>query len=134
MKKRVNSQIVDQWVEKAESDLYNATIVVMHSDPPADTICFHCHQTAEKYVKAFLVANKVMFKKVHDLGYLLNLCLAIDPDFEELRDSMEVLNGYYIETRYPLDFPIYYSLKEANEAVDLAHRVKKFVRGKLGLE
>lgn len=125
------SPLARQWVEKAENDLRNATIVVREKDPPTDTICFHCHQTAEKYLKAYLVSKNLPLHKVHDLRYLLNQCLRIDPELAELEEAIEALNGYYIETRYPLDDPILYSIEEALEAVDLAHRVRNVVAGKL---
>jgi HEPN domain-containing protein len=45
-----------KWVEKADHDLRNAEYVLtMEQDCPTDTVCFHCHQCAEKYLKALLV-------------------------------------------------------------------------------
>lgn len=131
MKKQHRSPIVEQWVEKAENDLRNATIVVKEPDPPTDTVCFHCHQTAEKYFKAFLTANAVSFRKVHDLRYLLNLCISKEPSFECLDNAVSVLNRYYIEARYPLDMPVRYPVEEAQKAADLAYEVREFVRNLL---
>jgi len=125
------SPLVDQWIEKAENDLRNATIVVREKDPPTDTVCFHCHQVAEKYLKAYLIARHLASPRVHDLGYLLNQCIALDPAFAELEAAMATLNGYYIESRYPLDFPIHYSLEEAQQAVDLAHEIRGFIAEKI---
>lgn len=129
---QLKSQIVDQWVEKAENDLRNATIVIGEKDPPTDTVCFHCHQTAEKYLKAFLLASGKLFRKVHDLKYLLNECSSVDAEFKTLEEEIDILNMYYIESRYPLDMPIRYPVGEAGKAVDFAHDVKKFVSAKLG--
>ena len=40
---------IRQWVEKAEHDLRNAECVLtLEKDCPADTVCFHSQQCAEK--------------------------------------------------------------------------------------
>jgi HEPN domain-containing protein len=41
--------------EKAEHDLLNVRNDLVATDIPTDTVCFHCHQAAEKYFKGFLV-------------------------------------------------------------------------------
>lgn len=65
---------VRRWVEKAEHDLRNAEYVLtLGEDCPTDTVCFHCQQCAEKYLKAILVSRGVAFPKTHDLVLLLNL-------------------------------------------------------------
>lgn len=105
MTKQADPTIANQWIEKAENALRNATIVVREPNPPTDTICFHCHQVAEKYLKAFLIAQGIPAPKVHDLRYLVNLCLSKDDEFSQLKEAAGVLNNYYIESRYPLDLP-----------------------------
>ncbi|MFO7905763.1 MAG: HEPN domain-containing protein, partial [Pirellulaceae bacterium] len=37
-----------------------------------------CQQAAEKHLKAFLVAHGVPFDRVHNLVYLLDLCVEVD--------------------------------------------------------
>ncbi len=65
---------VRQWVEKAEHDLRNAEhVLTLTEDCPTDTVCFHCHQCAEKYLKALLVAHGIAFPRTHDLVVLFNL-------------------------------------------------------------
>jgi HEPN domain-containing protein len=60
--------IVRGWVEKAESDLKNARIVLGAGEEcPADTVAFHAQQCAEKYLKALLVFEGIDFPKTHDL-------------------------------------------------------------------
>ena len=43
------------WLKKADSDLKNAELVLSAADehPPYDTVCFHCQQAVEKYLKHF---------------------------------------------------------------------------------
>jgi len=51
------TEVVRGWIEKAENDLRNAEYVLqMEQGCPTDTVCFHCHQCAEKYLKALLVS------------------------------------------------------------------------------
>ena len=65
---------IRRWVEKAEHDLRNAEhVLTLAEDCPTDTECFHCHQCAEKYLKALLVAHGIAFPRTHDLVVLFNL-------------------------------------------------------------
>ncbi len=117
-----------QWFAKGDNDLRNAQIVIAAEQPPTDTICFHCQQAAEKYLKGFLVANGVDFSRVHDLNYLLSLCRQVNEDFAAIVEETSTLTGYAVLARYPLDIPIEYSLEEAQEALLAAQRVVDFVR------
>ena len=122
----VNTEI-RRWIEKADHDLRNGEYVLtLGEECPADTVCFHAHQCAEKYLKALLVWQGVVFPRTHDLVVLLNLvpgkcalCLRID--------QVQPLNRYSVEARYPGDWdPI--DLQEATEAMSMARRVREAVR------
>lgn len=65
---------IRRWVEKADHDLRNAELVVIHTeDCPTDTVCFHCQQCTEKYLKVLLISRGIAFPKTHDLVVLFNL-------------------------------------------------------------
>ena len=106
---------VNAWKQKAENDLRTAEIVLSTENPPTDAICFHAQQCAEKYLKSYLTSKDVTIEKTHDLTRINNICIEIDPDFEELSDNAELLSGYAVEIRYPGDF-IECSIEEAEEA------------------
>ena len=56
--------VVQQWVQKAESDLKTATYTLqLAEDCPTDTVCFHAQQCIEKYVKALLVLTGLDFPR-----------------------------------------------------------------------
>jgi len=57
-----DSKIVMEWLKKADEDFGFAMSVVEDSTFYAQ-ICFHFHQAAEKYLKAFIIANDIEFKK-----------------------------------------------------------------------
>jgi len=121
---------IRRWVEKAEHDLRNAEYVLtLKEDCPTDTVCFHCQQCAEKYLKALLVSLGIAFPKTHDLVVLFNL----NPSESGLSlqvEEVQPLNRYSVEARYPGDWdPI--DTQEAAEAVNMARGVRKAVRSVL---
>jgi HEPN domain-containing protein len=125
--------IVRGWIEKAESDLKNARLVLgAAEDCPADTVAFHAQQCAEKYLKALLVFEGIDFPKTHDLDALIGLL----PGTHTIPLSVEEqrrLTSYATVTRYPGDYePV--TLANARRAVALARRVRKYVRSVLPRE
>lgn len=101
-----------------------------------DTACFHCHQAAEKYLKGYLTSKDIQFAKSHDLDYLSKLCTETCNEFESLREEILILNKYGIESRYPADIPLYYSVEETKKSIDLAKEIIGFIKGamKAGLQ
>ncbi|MBM3745932.1 MAG: HEPN domain-containing protein [Acidobacteria bacterium] len=127
------SELVRQWIEKAENDLRNAThTLTLEEDCPFDTVCFHAQQCAEKYLKALLLSAGVDVPRTHDLRALMLLIPAHLPwrlDLERLLG----LNRYSVEARYPGEWePI--SRDEAEQAVRIAREVRAAVRKLLLLE
>ena len=73
-----------QWYEKADHDIKNATIIIANAPDILDTVCFHCQQAVEKYLKAYLVYKEYDFEKTHNLKYLRETCSIYDSDFENI--------------------------------------------------
>ena len=65
-----------RWVRKAEADLEGANDLAQAVRPYHDLICFHCQQSAEKYLKAFLQEHRVVFPRTHSLIELLEIVMA----------------------------------------------------------
>ena len=90
------------WINKAEGDwettLREAAVTV---SPNLDAVCFHAQQCAEKYLKAKLVLSDVSFRYSHDLLYLLELVLPIEPGWQFLHDSLFELTTFSVASRYP---------------------------------
>lgn len=120
-----------EWLIKANNDLRSAEILMRDPDPPTDTICYHCQQALEKYLKGFLTRHQIEFIKTHDLDYLFKLCLKIDKNFNDYQDDILSVNKYAIETRYPADLPIFYSVKEAKLTLETTKEIIKFISSKL---
>lgn len=122
--------IVKQWVEKAENDLLTAEhTLTLKEKCPFDTICFHAHQCAEKYLKALLTLHSAPFPKTHNLPQLLSIIPEeIDLGFQQ--SDLLLINRYSIDTRYPGDWePI--TRDEAQDAVHTAKMIRGEVRAKL---
>ncbi len=127
--------VVISWFKKAENDLTNAQNTIKMETPPTDTICFHAQQCAEKYLKGFLTFHEIEFPKTHSIEDLVLLCKRAEPSIESEVGDVEILSSYGVEIRYPDE--IYYDIpkEDAQEAIDLAKKVKtvvlKYLEGKI---
>jgi HEPN domain-containing protein len=90
-----------EWLAKGWHDLVSARSLLCHEPEVTDTIAFHCQQAVEKALKAYLVYYGRTFDRVHNLGYLLDICGEIDEVCEQLRNAAEVLTPYGVGARYP---------------------------------
>ena len=46
------TELINEWITKAENDLLNVENNLNSKSIPLDTVCYHCQQAAEKYLKA----------------------------------------------------------------------------------
>ena len=126
------NEVTDEWVTKADNDFNSADRLLHSGDVPLiDTGCFHCHQCAEKYLKAFLTDHLIRFERTHVLVDLMALCLPVDKDFSKIAGDLNSLEGYAVAIRYP---GAIVSVELAEEAFKAADRIRKFVRNKLGIK
>ncbi len=122
-----------KWIQLAELDLKSAKDLLNNNEPVTSAICFHCQQTVEKYLKAFLIYNQKEISRTHDLTFLINQCIKIDEEFKILFElEVDTLTFYAVELRYPDDFYIP-TLDEARNAIELAHKTKEFINRKLNM-
>lgn len=120
-----------EWVQKAEADYLGAVYLRRHRKIPLpDLVCFHCQQSAEKYLKAFLQEAGATFPKTHNLLDLLQLLMRVNPSLKKLQADLLVLEDYAVKFRYP---GISSTLKQAAEAMRALASVRKIVRRTLGL-
>lgn len=127
-----NPQFVAEWVQKAEGDFQTATRMIRwRKNPQLDSVCYHCQQCAEKYLKAYLLQHSVNFPWIHNLPKLNELCIQVDGSFALINDLLETLNPFEAETRYPGYFA---DKDDVRIALAAMKEVRKFVRDKLGLK
>lgn len=121
---------IDEWLEKAETDFKGALVLMKASDTEFfDLVCYHCQQSAEKILKAFLTSLKSSFPKTHDLYELLNLALSHQQDLEFIAEEFYFLNRFSVTVRYPGDHA---TKEEANDAIKAIKTIRKVLLDKLG--
>ncbi|MDO9231005.1 MAG: HEPN domain-containing protein [bacterium] len=123
------TKYVSDWLRLAEDDIATVEILIKENISP-NSICFHSQQAVEKLLKGFLAYQEKNVRKVHDIKMLVSLCEEIDKEFSDLYDEADYFSKFYIETRYPGDFPEF-SWTEAKEAFEAAKKIKEFVLAKI---
>ncbi len=130
----VHRLLILEWLYKADQDFGFAAMTVR--DPAIsfyDQICTSFHQAAEKYLKAYIVARELSFRKIHDLEKLLHICMTHDASLVSLEAACRFLNPFYVELRYA-DTPFLTATKhQAEEARRFASLVQQEIRKKLNI-
>jgi HEPN domain-containing protein len=119
-----------RWIRKAEDDLEGAIALTRRARPLNDLICFHCQQSAEKYLKALMIELGLSFPKTHRLEELLSLLLPQVRTLRPLRRALVALTRYAVDYRYPNENA---TKREAAAALRQATRVRAQIRVRLGL-
>ncbi len=102
--KQATKDFIKQWLLKANEDLLVVQKLTESEIVATSSICFHCQQALEKFLKAFLIANNIEIKRTHNIEYLLVECSEIDKEFANI-DPKE-LSDFGVDVRYPGDFYI----------------------------
>ena len=112
----------------AEDDLESAIILANYYKPKIEIACYHCHQCAEKTLKAFISFSNLKFKFIHNLNELCKDCQKIDISFSTIYPECKALNKYFSETRYikHLQFTEY----DMKQAIKQAEKILRFVKDK----
>ncbi len=119
-----------QWVRFAEEDLEGARNLAARNPPLRNLVCFHCQQSAEKYLKALLQELGLPVPRTHDLEELLDLLLPHDGTLAPLRRGLRSLTRYAVAFRYP---GVRATTRQMQAALRHAERVGRQLRGRLGL-
>ncbi|MBM3713308.1 MAG: HEPN domain-containing protein [Actinobacteria bacterium] len=69
----VNIEEAQKWQKLADMDLKTAEYLKNMKPLPIEIICYHCQQSAEKYLKGYLVFCGTAPPKMHDLDELCKL-------------------------------------------------------------
>jgi len=119
---------IKQWLLKANEDLLVVNKLTEDEILATSSVCFHCQQAVEKFLKAFLIANGVEIRKTHNIEYLLSECADFDCDFANI-DPKE-LSDFGVDTRYPGDMFVPDN-DETLEYKNLAFEIKELVELKI---
>lgn len=116
----------EEWLFKAGNDLESAKYLLTSEKKLYDIIVYHCQQSAEKSLKAFLAYNRQELNKTHDLKTLLDECKDILPQFNDILDDCIFLNPFATLYRYP-EGDLTPSLEEVEKAISTAEKIISFV-------
>jgi HEPN domain-containing protein len=124
------SELTRQWLQVATDDLSLAELANGAIPPMLSGVVYHCQQTFEKALKAFLVWHSQPVPRTHALPDLVILCQPIDPSFSSLAVMAAQVTPYGTAFRYP---PIVVGPTDldALEALDAARDVLAFVLARL---
>lgn len=96
--------LLEEWIDKAEGDYKSAVILNRtRKETPYDSVCYHCQQSAEKYLKAYLIQQGAIPRRTHDLEVLLFECTSYDASMSSLLPIVRLLDPFSVQFRYPGD-------------------------------
>jgi len=121
----MDNNTILEWFRFADTDLGAANHMLSMRPQPLEIICYHCQQSAEKYLKGYLIYKGVIEPpKTHNLVTLCNLCATYDNHFAEIRKQCVVLSDYGIQPRYPHE--LFIEEHHMTKALDYARQIKTF--------
>lgn len=121
---------IQAWLTKARQDLDAAEWLIESPISLYSAVGFHCQQSAEKAIKAYLTWKDFPFEKTHSLIALVGICLDFEPSFEQLRNAATFLNPYAVTFRYPGDVPNI-PREDAEQAIVHAKEIWGFIVSQL---
>ena len=127
---KTKTELINSWMNKANKDLLSVQHELSFPDAVTETVCFHCQQAVEKYLKGYLISLGISFAKTHEIGELITKCENKDREISVFKEEADKLTDYAIEIRYPDDWyeP---TLEEAREAFEIATKIKEFIQNKI---
>ena len=125
-----NNSLVQRWIEYSDQDLNLAKYVSENMYPkPIEAICYHCQQSAEKALKAYLIHSNIKPDRTHDLTFLRKECEKFDNGFATIALACSRLNPYSVKPHYPDELEITDS--DSQLALQDAEQINKFVKSKV---
>ena len=94
-----NREIVKEWINRAESNLYRARADWVSEKILYEDLCFDCQQSAEKSLKGLLIAMDHEAPKIHSIGNLLRLLHSTGLTIPEPVLLASALTEYAVDTR-----------------------------------
>jgi len=122
------TSLADEWFRYAKNDLIVAKHCFENVHPKQTEIAsYHCQQSAEKALKAFLLSRGIEPPKTHDLKVLCKMCHDIDNSFADIMIQCAHLNPYGVTVRYPNELSpndemVKHAINEAQRVFDFCQK------------
>lgn len=129
---KTKKDLINSWLDKAEKDFRTIQHESTFPDAVKESICFHCQQAVEKYLKAYLVFLDLKFPKTHEIGELIAIIEKIDKEIGSFRDEADKLTDYAVELRYPDDW-FEPSQDDVTEAIKITEQIRKYITTEIRL-
>lgn len=120
-----NKNLAIEWFKFADEDLSSAEFLLNKRPIPLEIICYHCQQSAEKYLKGYILLKGEKIQKTHDLIFLNNICKKYNEIFNKIEEECIELVDYGVEVRYPLN--IHIEEYDVKSALTSAKKIKKII-------
>ncbi|MGI6404245.1 MAG: HEPN domain-containing protein [Oscillospiraceae bacterium] len=114
------------WLDRAGEDIICAGLLVQN-DNCYNSAAFHCQQTIEKALKAYILLKSDVLPDGHNLPWLCKRAMRYDSTFSEWLDESATLNRCYIETRYPADLPLNLDFRQVMKYYQMAKSMYLFI-------
>ena len=128
----IDSLDIQKWIQFAEQDYDLVTAIMETHSPypiPVNIVCYHCQQSVEKILKAYLLAQGNTLEKTHDLKALLEQCCRYSSDFDSFKTACIKLTSYISSSRYPSDTEILE--QDMKLSIQAAGKILEFTKSKL---
>ena len=118
------------WLKKAKLDLKTAEHSLTSDQPLTEIALFHCQQSVEKSLKAFLTFHQTVFRKTHLIEEIGQQCIKIDSSLSGVISKAVPLTEYVSKYRYPgeIEEP---ELQEAQDAIQITKEVYNVIFSKI---
>ena len=123
-------KLTAEWVKKAEADFRAAVKLSRGRVALHDQVCFHCQQTAEKYLKSLMEELGLAIPRTHNLVAIFPLLTPYHLSLRSLRCGLDFLTRFAVDTRYPGETA---SKRQAQAALRWVERVRTPCRALLGV-
>ncbi|AFV02295.1 MULTISPECIES: HEPN domain-containing protein [Dehalobacter] len=119
------SSLCRRWLEFAADDLTAAKHLLSLYPFRLEIICYHCEQSAEKMLKAFLLMHDEEAPRIHDLGELCRLCALKDKGFDGIAEDCSRLTPFGVRVRYPEEIEV--TEADMHKAIKSAEHIMDFI-------
>lgn len=116
------------WLFQAKLDVLAAE-VLMTDERCYNAAAFHCQQSIEKALKAYLLYETHRLFDGHNLTWLCKQAVERHESFSRWLSKSAALNRYYIETRYPSDIGLDVDTETINALYKDTDEMLEFISG-----
>lgn len=130
MESSSTKKVCNQWLAQARSN-FRAAAVTLRDPLLYEVSCYHAHQAAEMAIKAYLFRDGGGLLRIHDVEYLITLCMKTGQEFRALIPDAIYLNPFYLEMNYPILDPVKVSRRIPQNALKSAKKIIQLVERSL---